>query len=105
MPALLDASLQVHSLLLPFRLLQALLWGCLRMGICISVHDMHVVNTISPILIEVTDQEVSLLFHNLGRRSVVLVGRTCGPGRLNLRPLHGATSKDEGVVANVRGGE
>ena len=61
MPALLDASLQVHSLLLPFRLLQAFLWVCCQMGLRIIVHDIHVVNTISPILKEVTDQEVSLL--------------------------------------------
>ena len=33
------------------------------LGIC--VHDAHAVNTFSPILPEVTDQEVSLLFRGL----------------------------------------
>ena len=38
-------------------------------------------------------------------RRVVPVGRTCGPGRLSFRPLHGATCEDDGVVVHVRGGE
>ena len=57
----------------------------------ISVHDAHVVNTVSPILPEVADQEVSLLFRGPWRRRVVPVICDCGPGRLCLRPLHGAT--------------
>ena len=32
------------------------------MGLGISIHDAHVVNNVYPILPEVTDQEVSLLF-------------------------------------------
>ena len=75
------------------------------MVIGISVHDAHVVNTICPILSEVTDQEVSLLLHGLWWRHVVLVGCDFGPGRLILWPLHGATFEDEVVVAHVRGGE
>ena len=75
------------------------------MGIGICVHYAHVVNTVSPILPEVTDQEVSLLFCGLWRRRVVYEGCACGTGRLCLRPLRGATCKDEEVVAYVRGGE
>ena len=84
-PALLEACLQVNSLLCPLRILQALLKGLRRMGLGISVHYMNVVNTDSPILPEFKDQEVSLLFCGFWRRRVVLVGRTCGPGRLSLR--------------------
>ena len=75
------------------------------MGLGICVQDTHVVNTVSPILTEVTDQDVSLLFRSLWRRREVQDGCACGPGRLCLRPLHGATCEDEGVVAHVRGGE
>ena len=75
------------------------------MGLGICVHDVHVENTVSPILPEVTDQEVTLLFRGLYQWRG---GSDCcgfGPGQLCLRPLHGATCKDEGVVAHVRVGE
>ena len=75
------------------------------MGLCISFHDAHVVNTVSPILPEMTDQEVSLLFRGLWRLRVSPVGCVCGPGWLVLWLLHGSTCKDEEVVAHVRGGE
>ena len=71
----------------------------------ISVHDTHVVNTVSPIFPEVMDQEVSFLFQGPWRWRVVPVGRTCGPGYLILRPIHGATFKYEGVIAHERGVE
>ena len=54
-PALLEACLKVNSLLLPLRVLQALLRGLFRMVLGISVHDTHVMNTVSPIIPEVTD--------------------------------------------------
>ena len=75
------------------------------MGLGVSVHDTHAVNTVGPVLPEVTYQEVSLMFRGLWLRRAVLIGRTCGPGRLSLWPLHGATCKDEGFVAHMRGGE
>ena len=62
---LLDTSLQVHLLLTLLRLLQTFLGGLLPIGICISVHDTHVVNTVCPILPEVPEQKVSLLFRGL----------------------------------------
>ena len=71
----------------------------------ILVHNTHVVKTDSPILPEVTYQEVTLLFRGLYRRCVVWDGCAFGPGRLCLRLLHGKTCKDEGFVAHVRGGE
>ena len=65
MLALLEACLQVHLLLRPLRLLQTL-FQCLRqMGLGICVNDVCAVNTVSPILPEVTDQEVTPLFRGL----------------------------------------
>ena len=49
----------------------------MRLGV--SVHDTHVVNTAGPILSEVTDQEVSLLFPVLWRRRAALIIKTYGP--------------------------
>ena len=57
----------------------------------ISVHDAHFLNTVSPILTKVTDQEDSLLFRGLLWRRIVPVGCACGPGWIFLRPLYGAT--------------
>ena len=54
---------------------------------------------------EVTDQEVTLLFRGLYRRCVVWDSCAFGTGRLCLRLLHGTTCKDEGFVAQMRGGE
>ena len=90
---LLEACLQVHFILLLLRLLQTLIRSLLQMGIDICVHDVNVVNIVSPILSEVTDQEVTLLFRGLERRNIVWGGYTFGPGRILLRPLHGATCK------------
>ena len=75
------------------------------MGLGVSDHDTHGMNTVRPIIPEVTDQEVSLMFCGLWRRRAVPVCRTTSPGRLSLLPLHGATCKDEGFIAHVRGGE
>ena len=101
---LLEASLQVHLLLTPLCLLQTFLGGLLRIGLCISVHNTHVVNTVCPILPEVLGQKVSLLFRGLWR-GVHWVGAATGAGRLGIWPLRGATLVYEGVVAYMRGGE
>ena len=61
---------------------------------------MHVVNTTSPILIEVMDQKVALLFCGLWL-IFWWVGRV--PGRLILLPLHDATCKDDGFVVHMHG--
>ena len=74
------------------------------MGLGVSVHDTHGMNTVRPIIPEVTDQEVSLIFCGLWRRRAVPVCQTTSPGRLSLWPLHGATCEYEGVIAHVRGG-
>ena len=104
MSTLLEASLQVHHLLALLRLLQTFLWGPPPIGLCISVHDTHVVNTVSTVGPEVPDQKVSLLFQVLWWG-----GPRCGAitrsGGLSFRPHHGATLVNEGVVAHVRGGE
>ena len=62
---LLKASLQVHLLLTLLRLLQKFLWGLPPIVLCISVHNTHVMNTVGPILPEVMDQKVSLLFRGV----------------------------------------
>ena len=104
MATLLEASLQVHLLLALLRLLQTFLWGPPPVGLCISVHDTHVVNTVGPVGPEVPDQKVSLLFCGLWWG-----GPQCGAvtvsGRLDFLPRHGATLVNEGVVTHVRGGE
>ena len=104
MATLLEASLQVHLFIALLRLLQTFLWGPPPIGLCISVHDTHVVNTVSPVGPEVPDQKVSLLFRVLCRGG----SRCCavtGSGGLSFLPRHGATLVDEGVVTHVRGGE
>ena len=60
---LLEACLQVHLLICPLRLLQTFFRCFRRMGLGICVHDAHVVNTVSPIFLEVVDQEVAPLIN------------------------------------------
>ena len=81
MSTLLKASLQVYLLLTPLHLLQKFLGGLLPIGLCISVHDTHVVNTVRPIGPEVPVQKVSLLFRGLWWR-VPLFGVVTGSGGL-----------------------
>ena len=100
MSTLLEASLQLHLLLIPLRLLQTSLWGLLPIGLCTSVHGTHAVNTVCTILPEDSEQKVALLFRGLWR-SVQWVGAATGTGRLGFWPLHGATSVYEVVVAYV----
>ena len=104
MSTLLKASLQVHLLLTPLRLLQTSLRGPLPIGLCISVHDTHVVNTVCPVGPEVPYQKVSLLFRGLWL-SAPRCGAVTGSGGLGFHPLHGATLVYEGIIAYVRGGE
>ena len=101
---LLEASLQVHLLLTPLCLLQTSLGVLLPIRLCITVHDTHVVNTVCPIVPEVPDQKVSLLFRGLWWR-FPWCGAVTGSGRLGFRPPPGATLVYEGVVAYVRGGK
>ena len=102
---LLEASLQIHLLLSPLRFLQTLSWRYCRMGLSICVHDAHVVNTVSTILPEVTEQELTPLFRGLYQWRVRWDCCGFGTCHICLRPLHCATCEDEGVVAHVRGGE
>ena len=97
---MMKAALQVHLLLALLRLLQTFFWRLLPIGLSISVHDTHVVNTFCPILPEFPEQKISLLFRGLWR-SVIRVCGVTGPVWLVFRPLHGATLVDEGVVAHV----
>ena len=100
MSALLEAALQVHILLTLIRLLQKFIGGILQIGLSISVHDLHVVNTVCPVLPEVPEQKVSLLFRGLWR-SVLCVCDAIGPSWIGFSLLHGATLVDEGVVEHV----
>ena len=104
MATFLEASLQVHLFLALIRLLQTFLWRPPLIGLYISVHDTHAVNTVSPVGPEVPDQKVSLLFRVLWRGGP-RYGAVTGYGGLSFLPRHGATLVNEGVVTNVRGGE
>ena len=104
MSTLLKSSLQVHLILTPLRLLQTSLGGLLPIGLCISVHDTHVVNTVGPVGPEVPDQKVSLLFRGLWRGGP-RCGAVTGSDGLDFRPRHGATLVNVRVVVYVRGGE
>ena len=61
---LLEACLHVH-LLHFLGLLQTRFWCLFQMVLGICVNVVHVVNTVSPIISEVMDQEVTLLFRGL----------------------------------------
>ena len=75
------------------------------MGIGICVHGAHVMNTISPILTDVTKQEFNILLCGLywWRGNWDCCG--FGPGWICLQTLHSTIFKDEGVVPHVRGDE
>ena len=100
MSTLLEASLQVHLLLTPLCFLQTSLGGLLPIGLCISVHDTHLVNTVYPVGPDVPDHKVSLLFRGLWW-SVPWVSTATGTSRFGFWSLHGATLVYEGVVAYV----
>ena len=63
--SLLEERPQLNILLHPFFLLKTIFWCLRQMLLSVSVHDAHVVNTVGPILPEVTYQEVTLLFCGL----------------------------------------
>ena len=67
MPALLEASLQIHLLSPPFRLVEELFRVLFLVFGGVSVNETHVVNTVCPLLPEVPDKKVSLLFRDLWR--------------------------------------
>ena len=91
MPVLLEASLQVHPFFPPFRLVEAPHWIVCPMRWGVSVHNTNVVNTVCPLLPEVTDQQVALLLRDLWRLHFSVVGGSACPGWRSLCPLHGAT--------------
>ena len=94
----------MNLLLTPLRLFKTFLWGPLPIGLYISVHDTHVVNTVCPVGPEVPDQKVSLLFRGLWWRDP-RCGAITGSGGLGFLPRHGETLVNEGVVVYVRGVE
>ena len=57
----------MHFFLPLFRLVEALLSLLLLVCGGVSVHDTHVVNTVGPLLPEVPDNKVALLFRDLWR--------------------------------------
>ena len=67
MPDLLETSLQVHPLSPPFRLVQAPRWILCPVRQGVGFHNPHVVDTIRPLLPEVTDQQVAFLFRDFRR--------------------------------------
>ena len=60
-----EECLQVNLLLRPIFFLQTLTRCLQQMGLGVCVHDAHVVNTVSPIMLEVVDQEDTLMFGGL----------------------------------------
>ena len=61
----LEAGCQVHIFIFLCSIPKTTLWCLCQILFCVSVHDTHVVNTVSPILSEVMDHKVSLLFHGI----------------------------------------
>ena len=88
---LLEASLQIHLLITPFRLVEALFWVLFLVCGGVSVHDKHVVNTVDPLLPEVLDEKVSLLLRELWWLCCCLTAVSVCSGWRGLRPLHRAT--------------
>ena len=72
-----EEILKLHLLLTLLRFLQKSLGELLPIGLCISVHDTHVVNTVCPIMSEVLEQKVSHLLRGLWR-SVLCVCDAAG---------------------------
>ena len=68
MPTLLEASLQIHLLFPPFCLVEAFLRLLLLISEGVSVRDTHVVNTVCPLLPEVSDKKVALLLRDLWQK-------------------------------------
>ena len=90
----------LHILLLLICCLETLLSWLVPVGEDDSVHDMHVVNTVSPSLPEVTDDKLSFLLQVICSYWWI-VGRIYR--RLVLSLSHSTTFIDEGVVAHVQG--
>ena len=88
---LLEASLQIHLLLPPFRLVEALFRVLFLVCGGVSVHDLHVVNTVGPLFPEVPDKKLSLMFRYLWWLRYFLTAVSVFSGWRGLLPLHGAT--------------
>ena len=67
MPTLLEESLQIHFLFSLFRLVEALFKVLFLVCWGVSVQKTYFVNTVYPLLTEVLDKKVSLLFRDLWR--------------------------------------
>ena len=102
MSALLEAALQVHLLLTLLHLFQKFLRGLPPIRLSISVHETHVVNTVCPILPEVPEQKVSLMFRGLWQSVLWVCGAT-GPIWIGFRHIHGATLVDQGLLRTCEG--
>ena len=67
MPTLLEASIQIHLLFPPFRLVEALFRVLFLVHWGVIFHNTHVVNTVCPLLPEVLDKKVAFLFRDIWR--------------------------------------
>ena len=99
---LLETELHILIILILLRRLKTHLWWIVPVIEVISVHDTHVVNTVSPSMPDITDDKVSLLIRVI-RRPWWIFGR--GFCRLGLYLSYGTTFIDEGVVMHVQGGK
>ena len=68
----------------------------------VTVHDTHVLNTFRPSLLEVVDQQVSLLIQILQSHRWIVEKLSL---RVGLSLPHCMTWMYEGVVPHVQGGE
>ena len=71
--------------------MQAPLWILCPVSWGLSVHNPHVVDTVCPLLQEVTDQLVVLLFRELLRLNYCVVCIYACPGWRSLSPLYVVT--------------
>ena len=70
---LLEASLQIHLFLPLFRLVEALLRLLPLVCEGVSVHDTHIANTVGPLLQEMPDKKVAILFRDFWRCWMITV--------------------------------
>ena len=61
MVLLMEACLQIITLLLIFHNIETLLRRLLQVVCCVNINDMHVANYVHPLIPEVPDEKVSLM--------------------------------------------
>ena len=103
--SLLQSTPLLHLFLPPFRFVEALFRVLFLVCGGVSVHDMHAVNTVVPLLPEVPDKKVYLMFRYLWWLHCCSTNVSVCPSWRGLRPLHSATWVNEGFVAYAGGGE